>query len=60
MKVKNISARLHHIGDVSVAPGEEKEIPDVYKGSFNVVDLVEVVVDKVKTNVKPKIEKEVK
>lgn len=42
MKVKNVSARLHHVGNVSIAPGEEKEIPDAYKGSTNKVDLVEV------------------
>lgn len=42
MKVKNVSARLHHVGNVSIAPGEEKEIPDAYKGSINKADLVEV------------------
>jgi len=42
MKVKNVSARLHHVGNVSIAPGEEKEIPDSYKGSINKNDLVEV------------------
>lgn len=42
MKVKNVSARLHHVDNVSIAPGEEKEIPDAYKGSINKDDLVEV------------------
>jgi len=42
MKVKNVSARLHHVGNVSIAPGEEKDIPDAYKGSINKDDLVEV------------------
>ena len=42
MKVKNVSARLHHVGNVSIAPGEEKDIPDAYKGSINSEDLVEV------------------
>lgn len=39
MKLKNISARLHHIGDVSIAPGEVKEVSDVYAGAFNASEL---------------------
>ena len=42
MKVKNVSARLHHVGNVSIAPGEEKEIPKAFEGSINKNDLVEV------------------
>lgn len=42
MKVKNVSARLHHVGTVSIAPGEEKDIPDAFKNSINKNDLVEV------------------
>ena len=42
MKVKNVSARLHHVGNVSIAPGEEKEIPKAFEGAINKNDLVEV------------------
>lgn len=42
MKVKNISTRLHHVGNISIAPGEEKDIPDAYKESINKADLVEL------------------
>lgn len=42
MKVKNVSSRLHHIGNVSIAPGEEKEIPAGFENSINTADLVEV------------------
>lgn len=42
MKVKNVSARLHHVGNVSIAPGEEKEIPKGFENSINKNDLVEV------------------
>jgi hypothetical protein len=42
MKVKNISARLHHVGNVSLAPGEEKEIPECFESSINRSELVEV------------------
>ena len=42
MKVKNVSARLHHVGNVSIAPGEEKEIPTGFEGAINKEDLVEV------------------
>lgn len=40
MRVKNVSARLHHVGGVSIAPGETKEIQDVYAGSINKAELV--------------------
>ena len=42
MKVKNVSARLHHVGNVSIAPGEEKEIPKGFENAINKADLVEV------------------
>ena len=42
MKLKNISARLHWIGEESIAPGETKEVPDAYDGAFNANDLVKV------------------
>lgn len=42
MKVKNVSARLHHVGNVSIAPGEEKEIPKGFENAINKTDLVEV------------------
>lgn len=42
MKVKNISARLHHVGNVSIAPGEEKDIPKGFETAINKDELVEV------------------
>jgi len=42
MKVKNVSARLHHVGNVSIAPGEEKDIPKAFEASINKAELVEV------------------
>lgn len=42
MKVKNVSARLHHVGNVSIAPGEEKEIPKGFETAINKDELVEV------------------
>ena len=42
MKVKNVSARLHHVGNVSIAPGEEKDIPKAFETAINKDELVEV------------------
>ena len=42
MKVKNVSARLHHVGNVSIAPGEEKDIPKEFESAINKNELVEV------------------
>lgn len=42
MKVKNTSSRLHHVGSVSILPGEEKVIPDSFRNSINKNELVEV------------------
>lgn len=42
MKVKNVSARLHHVGNVSIAPGEVKEIPKGFETAINKDELVEV------------------
>ena len=42
MKVKNVSARLHHVGNVSIAPGEEKDIPKGFETAINKDELVEV------------------
>ena len=42
MLVKNVSARLHHIGEVSIAPGEEKDIDDTFASAINPADLVAV------------------
>ena len=42
MKVKNVSARLHHVGNVSIAPGEEKDIPKGFETAINMAELVEV------------------
>lgn len=42
MKVKNVSARLHHVGNVSIAPGEEKDIPKGFETAINKGELVEV------------------
>lgn len=43
MRVKNVSARLHHVGNVSIAPLEIKEIDDMYAASIDKAELVEVV-----------------
>jgi hypothetical protein len=42
MKVKNVSKRLHHVGEVFIAPGEERDIPDIFSGSINTSELIEV------------------
>lgn len=42
MKVKNVSARPHWVGDVLIAPGEEKDIPKGFETAINKADLVEV------------------
>lgn len=42
MKVKNVSARLHHVGDVSIAPGQEADIPKAFEASINKDELKEV------------------
>ena len=41
MKVKNISARPHWVGDVLIAPGEVKDIAEAYANAINKADLVE-------------------
>ena len=41
MKVKNVSARPHWVGDVLIAPGEEKDIPKGFETAINKADLVE-------------------
>ncbi len=41
MKVKNVSARPHWVGDVLIAPGEVKEIAGAYANAINRNDLVE-------------------
>jgi ribose 1,5-bisphosphokinase PhnN len=43
MKVKNVSARLHHVGDVSIAPGDIAEIDKSFAKAINTAELVEVV-----------------
>jgi hypothetical protein len=39
MKVKNTSARPHHVGDVFIAPGQEATVSDAYAGALS-ADLV--------------------
>jgi hypothetical protein len=39
MKVKNTSARLHHVGDTLLVPGETATIPDEWAGSITSPDL---------------------
>lgn len=39
IKLKNNSTRLHHIGGVSIVPGGEGEVPEIYKDSFNKQEL---------------------
>lgn len=43
MKVKNMSARLHWVGDVMCVPGEIAEIDDKYASAINKDELVPVV-----------------
>jgi len=50
MKVKNTSSRLHRVGNVSIAPGEVKIIPDEYKKSINTDELVEIDGEMISTN----------
>lgn len=40
MKVKNVSTRLHHVGDVSIAPGQEVELADSWLAAINPAELV--------------------
>lgn len=42
MRVKNISARPHHVGDVTIIPGDEKDIPDSFANAINKNDLIEI------------------
>jgi hypothetical protein len=42
MRVKNVSARLHHVGEVSIAPGQEADIPKAFEASINRKELVPV------------------
>jgi hypothetical protein len=42
MRVKNISARVHHVGNVTIVPGETKEIPKGFENAINKADLIEV------------------
>jgi hypothetical protein len=44
MRVKNISARPHHVGDVTIIPGDEQDIPDSFASAINKAELVEIVV----------------
>ena len=41
MKVKNVSARPHWVGDVLISPGEVKNIAEAYANAINRNDLVE-------------------
>ncbi len=42
MKVKNVSSRLHHVGGVSIAPGQEADIPKGFETAINKDELVEI------------------
>lgn len=42
MRVKNISSRAHHVGDVTVVPGETAVIPAEYENAINTSELVAV------------------
>lgn len=39
MLVKNVSARLHHVGNVAIAPGESKEIDNAFASAINPAEL---------------------
>jgi hypothetical protein len=42
MRVKNISSRAHHVGNVTVVPGETAEIPAEYADAINTAELIAV------------------
>ena len=46
MRVKNVSARLHVVGGVSIIPGMEADIPDSWGNAIDKNELVEVKVKK--------------
>lgn len=60
MKVTNITARLYHVGNVSIAPGETKEIPEEFENAVDATVLVPVKAELIvpafmkKDDVKPK------
>ena len=39
MFMKNVSARLHHLGPVSLAPGQHADVPDAYAKAANPNDV---------------------
>lgn len=43
MKLKNISARGHWLGNVLIAPTETKEVGDEWRNAYNKKELEEVV-----------------
>lgn len=43
MKLKNISARPHWIGDTLIVPGDTVEVDAVWRGAVNANELIEVV-----------------
>jgi hypothetical protein len=45
VKVKNVSSRLHHVGDVLVVPGEIAEVEDTYSASINRDELITIAAD---------------
>lgn len=57
MKVKNTSSRMHHVGGVSIAPGQEADIPAGWEDAINKDELTEVKAEK---PAKVKAETEVK
>jgi hypothetical protein len=42
MQVTNVSARLHSVGGVRIAPGETKEIPAEFETAIDTAELVPV------------------
>jgi hypothetical protein len=54
MKVKNVSARPHHIGDVMIAPGAIETIPAAYESAINRDELVPVAEEAPKASKKAK------
>ena len=47
MKLKNISARGHWVGDVLIAPLETKDVGDEWRSAYNRAELQEVRDDEV-------------
>ena len=51
MKLTNVSARPHWLGNVLIAPGATEEVGDEWDGAFNAAELKKVAAESVETEV---------